>query len=188
MATNTPDAASADEIEALLAGCARGEQPAFATLYRTTSPQLFAVVLRIVRSRAVAEETLQDVYFRIWQRAGDYRPSRGRPMTWLISIARNGAIDTVRRARPEIGFDDSSATEPESEQPGPATRAGLAEDMEALENCLSQLSELQRRCIVMAYLRGFDYQRISARLAAPLNTIKSWMRRGTLALRACLEA
>ena len=188
MALATPTTNPSNELEALLARCASGEQPAFATLYRSTAAQLFAVVLRIVHSRAVAEETLQDVYFRIWQRAGDYRPSRGRPMTWLVSIARNGAIDTVRRTRPEVGFDDSSAPEPESEQPGPATRAGLTEDIEALENCMSQLSEQQRDCIAMAYLRGFDYQSIAARLAAPLNTVKSWMRRGTLALRACLES
>lgn len=109
-------------------------------------------------------------------------------MTWLVSIARNGAIDTVRRLRPEVGFDDVSMPEPESGQPGPATRAGLAEEMEALENCMSRLSEQQRESITLAYLRGFDYQRIADRLDARLNTVKSWIRRGTLALRACLQS
>jgi RNA polymerase sigma-70 factor (ECF subfamily) len=186
-----PDA-SADamdaEVERLLVSCAHGERQALERLYRLTSSRLLGVLLRILKRRELAEDALQDVYVRVWQRAKQFDGYRGRPMAWLVSIARYRAIDVVRSNRVLLPLDrpedEPSITlvaEPETPAESNRTRA-------ALERCLALLSDSQRRCVTLAFVNGLSHEEIATTVGSPLGTIKSWVRRGLLSLRACLES
>ncbi|MEZ5582994.1 MAG: sigma factor [Candidatus Competibacteraceae bacterium] len=97
-----------EELAQLLARCALKERRAFESLYRVSSAQLFSLVLRIVKDRDLASEVLQESYVKIWNRAGDFRPDLAKPMTWMGAIARNQAIDLIRRSSSQ----PVTATEP----------------------------------------------------------------------------
>jgi RNA polymerase sigma-70 factor (ECF subfamily) len=178
-----------DAVEALLQRCAAHDRRAFEELYRIAAPRLLACLLAILRKRDLAEEALQDVMVRIWQRAGQFDGYRGRPMAWLVSIARYHAIDRLRGRRPlvaidaaiEATLDDARALEVIDEAESGRTHI-------ALERCLRLLSPEQRRCVVLAYSHGCSHDEIASTLASPLGTVKSWVRRGLSALRRCLES
>src|SRR5215471_18311180 len=88
-----------EQLQALLDRCAAADSSALERLYELVSPVLFACLTRILRRRALAEEALQDVFVSIWQRAGQFQSARGRPMAWMVSIARYRAIDLLRHER-----------------------------------------------------------------------------------------
>mgnify|MGYP003539139846 CR=1 FL=1 len=135
---------SDDPIADLLAGCAAADRAAFRTLYRDSSAKLMGVLLRILHERAEAEDALQEVYTRVWLRAGRYDPAKGRGMTWLIAIARNLAIDRLR-ARPAASSDDGLDLVQDS-TPRAETRltAKIADPVQALRH----VRRAQRRCRV----------------------------------------
>lgn len=176
-------------LETLLARAALRDRHAFASLYAATSVKLFSVVRRILQQETLAEESLQEIYLKIWNAAGDYHAGRGRPMTWMISLARNHAIDTLRAVgrRPDMHGDalpeslTSNASGPEKQ----AANAAVADD---LSQCLEQLAEDARECLQLAYCEGYTHQELSERTGSPVGTIKSWLRRGLGTLRDCLEA
>jgi RNA polymerase sigma-70 factor (ECF subfamily) len=176
-----------DELAALLARCGRGEQSALVTLYDRAAPTLLGSLVRILRRRALAEEALQDVFVQVWQRASQYDPSRGRAFAWIISIARYRAIDILRRERAE-SVDPftlaESLTAETSEDEAPRL---LARDA-TLELCLERLTSEQRDSIRLAYVAGNSHQEIAAALNRPLGSVKSWIRRGLVALRECIES
>jgi RNA polymerase sigma-70 factor, ECF subfamily len=186
----SPAAAAADldqQLQALLDRCAAADSSALQRLYELSSPLLFACLTRILRRRALAEEALQDVFISIWQRAGQFRASRGRPMAWMMSIARYRAIDLLRHERsapmlvPDLPERAESGDAGEDAVPWmPA--GGL------LERCLGFLSAQQRNCLEMAYSGGNSHEDISRLIGAPLGTVKSWIRRGLQSLRQCLES
>jgi RNA polymerase sigma-70 factor (ECF subfamily) len=172
----------------LLSASAAGDRQAFARLYEATSAKLFGVILRIVGRRDRAEEALQEAYLRIWDHAADFDPRKGAPMTWMITIARNRACDWRRRDRGEAPVDDLTPLETAaSGEPGPLDQAIAMDHARALQACLNQLEPTQRQCIVLAYRDGYTHQELAERLNAPLGTIKSWIRRGLLRLKECLE-
>ena len=183
---NEPDAA---ELEALLARCAAGEGAALETLYGRVATILLAALMRILKRRDLAEDALQDVFIRIWQRANQFDRIRGRPLAWLVSMARYRAIDLQRATRPAVALSElSPALEPQWD-------AGSAEDStEALGTgalllrCLDQIAPSQRRCLVLAYQEGLSHSEIARAVGEPLGTVKSWVRRSLLALRRCLGA
>ncbi|MEO7387363.1 MAG: sigma-70 family RNA polymerase sigma factor [Gammaproteobacteria bacterium] len=177
-----------DQAE-LLRRCATGDKVAFQELYRATAPQLFAVLLRILNRRDLAEEALQDTFVRIWMNAGTYRPGRGQPLTWMISIARYRAVDLYRRSRAEglVADSEDELAAAESTEPGPVALTELAHDSRALHHCLDQLSADQQRSIRLAYMTGYTHEQIAVVTKAPLGTVKSWVRRGLLALKSCLD-
>ena len=169
----------------LLDGAAAREHRAFAELYAASSAKLFGVILRILRDREQASEVLQDVYLRIWQHAGDYRPDKGAPMTWMIAIARNRALDRRRHWRPELPLDEIEALGNLG-----ADLEGLLEDGDrsrALRDCLGELETRQRQIVLLAYAEGYTHAELADRLACPLGTAKSLIRRGLLRLKECLE-
>ncbi len=177
-----------EAVEALLRRCAAHDRKAFEELYRIAAPRLLACLLAILRKRDLAEEALQDVMVRIWQRAGQYDGYRGRPMAWLVSIARYHAIDQLRSRRPLVALDDGLAAT--LDDAGALAVIDAAESDRthlALERCLGLLSAEQRRCLVLAYSHGCSHEEIASTLASPLGTVKSWVRRGLTALRRCLE-
>jgi RNA polymerase sigma-70 factor (ECF subfamily) len=177
------------DLEKLLSACALGDRNAFHRLYLATSPKLFAVALRILRSEAQAEECLQDAYVKIWQRAGDYRPHLASPVTWLVTIVRNGALDSLRRNRRQVELSDPDHLEflmdEHASTPGPA---GEETDAGLLRDCLKQLREEQRRCIEIAYFEGLSHSEVAERTRTALGTVKTWIRRGLDQLRKCLDA
>jgi RNA polymerase sigma-70 factor (ECF subfamily) len=171
----------------LLRGCAAGDREAFAELYRQTAPQLFGVALRILRQKERAEDVLQESFVAIWQRAADYDAAKGAPMTWLMTILRNRAIDALRRG---ASHPDQSA-EPESvllEIPaGAADSADRGMALRALQDCLAELERPQRHAMLMVYAYGLTQEELAARMATPLGTVKSWIRRSLMRLKKCLD-
>jgi RNA polymerase sigma-70 factor (ECF subfamily) len=186
------------EAAQLLARAGIGDRNAFARLYELTSPHLFAVVLRIQRDRAAAEDLLQEIYVAVWKAAATFDAARSQPLTWLTSIARNRAIDSLRReqARPrlETGLDaDEDDDRPNpldsvaDESPGPMELLGRASDARALQGCIQQLSPAQRQSVALAFFDGLSHAEVAAQLHEPLGTVKSWVRRALIALKACLD-
>jgi RNA polymerase sigma factor (sigma-70 family) len=173
-------------VEVLVAA-GEEDRAAFRELYRLTSAKLFGITLRICGDRQAAEDVLHDVYLTIWKRAGAYEPSRASPITWLATIARNRAIDwrraqTIRRTTP---LDD---TQPIVDT-RPSALEALSADQDAhlLHDCLDTLEDRQRESIRTAFFDGLTYAQLAERQNTPLGTVKSWVRRGLMKLRECLE-
>jgi len=176
-----------EQLTALLGRCASTDGLALQRLYQLTSPLLFACLTRMLRRRAVAEEALQDVFVTIWQRAGQFQPERGRPMTWLMSITRNRAIDLMRREHlaPVLALDvPEQAVDEATEEPGadPLPRAAV------LERCLALLTPQQRQCLELAFVGGNSHMDVARLVGSPMGTVKSWIRRGLQSLKTCLES
>lgn len=173
-----------------LAGCARGEAAALDNLYQALSPQLFGLLMRILQRRDLAEEALQDTFVNVWRKATEYRASRGKVTTWVLTIARYRAFDILRRNKREIimepdnliGLGDEVSQHDESEEV-----RSLAE-YRRLRQCMDRLSEDQRSSLSLAYFQGRTQEEIARHLAKPLGTVKSWMRRALISLRQCLES
>jgi RNA polymerase sigma-70 factor, ECF subfamily len=176
------------QLQSLLDRCAAADASALERLYELASPLLFACLTRILRRRALAEEALQDVFVSIWQRAGQFRSARGRPMAWMMSIARYRAIDLLRHERsapilvPDLPERADSADDAKEESASWMPTAGL------LERCLALLNDQQRSCLELAYVGGNSHEDISRLTGNPLGTVKSWIRRGLQSLRTCLES
>jgi RNA polymerase sigma-70 factor, ECF subfamily len=185
---SAPSTAELEEkLRGLLDRCAAGDSGALQPLYELSSPLLFGCLIRILRRRALAEEALQDVFVSIWQRAGQFSAVRGRPMAWMISIARYRAIDLLRHERsapvlvpdlPEQAQEDEQGESVSAWMPGSAL----------LERCLALLSDHQRQCLELAFVGGSSHEDIARSTGNPLGTVKSWIRRGLQSLRQCLEA
>jgi RNA polymerase sigma-70 factor (ECF subfamily) len=177
---------SGEDPDVLLAACGRGDQQAFARLYRLCSPKLFGVLLRILRREDWAQDVLQEVFVSVWQHAGEYAPGRGAAMPWLVQIARNRALDGWRRSRHEVADPDADLEAIPDE--GPSAEARLARDRDAvlLHDCLGRLAERQRECVQIAYFEGLSHSELAQRLGLPIGTVKTWIRRGLIALKECL--
>lgn len=198
MPAPVPEAQRAQALAALLARVALGDRAAFATLYRQTAPHLLGVILRINRDRALAEDLLQEIFVKIWSAAGSFDAQRAQPMTWLTSIARHRAIDSLRRrqAEPQWVTARAGADEKEdeelldqfaSEAHGPMELLGQAVQARAVGVCLKGLTGEQQQTLALAFYQGLSHTEVAAQLRQPLGTVKSWARRGLQALRHCLE-
>jgi RNA polymerase sigma-70 factor (ECF subfamily) len=185
------------ELSDLLARSGLGDRAAFAGLYERTSGHLFAVVLRIQRDRAQAEDLLQEVYVSVWKSAAGFDAARSQPLTWLTHIARNRAIDSLRRsaAQPRTESlhggseddDDNLADRVASDSPGPLDLLGQASDARELSQCMDRLSPPQRQSVALAFFAGLSHAEVAAQLQEPLGTVKSWVRRALTTLKSCLE-
>jgi RNA polymerase sigma-70 factor (ECF subfamily) len=173
------------DIEALIAQVALRDRAAFSALYDATSAKLFGVCLRVLRDRGAAEEVLQDVYVKVWNRAERYRVTGHSPMTWLITVARNTAIDRLRRARPETeGIDDIAVAAPGPDGEASAIAAGEAR---RIRECLGELDADRAAAVRAVYLDGQSYAEMAESYSVPLNTMKTWLRRSLISLRECLS-
>ncbi|MCU0827062.1 MAG: sigma-70 family RNA polymerase sigma factor [Tabrizicola sp.] len=176
---------SDDPIAALILRCAAQDRVAFRTLYRDSSAKLMGVLLRILKERAAAEDVLQEVYTRVWLRAGRYDPTKGRGMTWLIAIARNLAIDRLR-SRMETLDDDGLDAVPDH-APRAETRLVAMGEARRIVDCFATLEPDRAEAVRGAYLEGLSYLDLAARHAVPLNTMRTWLRRSLLKLKECLD-
>lgn len=199
MATDPQDwSERSRELSRLLARAGLGDRAAFATLYERTSSHLFAVVLRINRDRAQAEDVLQEVYVNVWRAAQSFDAAQSQPLTWLTSIARNRAIDSLRRKQTEpqtqpVHFSNDSDEERDvyddvaDNAPGPLALLSQASDARALTSCMQGLTAQQRQSVALAFYDGLSHAEVAEQMRQPLGTVKSWVRRALLSLKSCLE-
>jgi RNA polymerase sigma-70 factor (ECF subfamily) len=179
-----------EQLQGLLDRCAAADSQALQRLYALVSPMLFACITRILRRRALAEEALQDVFISIWQQAGQFTAARGRPMAWMMSIARYRAIDLLRRERlaPTLVAPPPEYQAIEAEPDSGGGSAAWLPSAELMKRCLELLSEQQAHCLELAYIEGNSHEDIARLVGSPLGTVKSWIRRALLSLRQCLES
>lgn len=179
--------ADTDQLRQLLAQCSLGDRRAFETLYRSVGPRLHGVALRFMGRPDLAEEVLQESFVRIWNNASRYESHLSTPMTWMINITRNQAIDQLRkhRDRPLTDFEQKALVD---ENPSAHDLLNSAREATALNRCLETLEGMQRRSITVAYFQGLSCSELAEHLAAPLGSVKSWIRRGMERLRRCLES
>ena len=170
------------EIDDLLLATAAGDRAAFRLLYDRTSPKLFGIAVKICRSRSLAEDVLQEVFTDVWRRARNFDPKRGEAGAWLAVIARNRSVDALRRQGRGILSGGVAATAPD---PTLAGDGGV--EYLTLIDCLGRLDERQRDLILRAYYRGDTREELARAYDTPVNTIKTWLRRGLIALRKCLD-
>ena len=187
------------ELSRLLGRAGLGDRAAFATIYEQTSSHLLGVVLRIQRDRAQAEDILQEVYVNVWRAAQSFDAAQSQPLTWLSSIARNRAIDGLRRTQTQPKFRStiSSTTLDEetdvydtvaSDAPGPLDLLSRASDARALSSCMQTLSAQQRQSVALAFFDGLSHAEVAEQMRQPLGTVKSWVRRALMSLKGCLES
>jgi RNA polymerase sigma factor (sigma-70 family) len=188
------------DLSRLLARSGLGDRAAFATLYERTSSHLFAVVLRINRDRAQAEDILQEVYVNVWRAASSFDAAQSQPLTWLTSIARNRAIDSLRRlqTQPQLrsgpqaegreSEDDDVYDTVADDAPGPLDLLSRAAEARSLAACMDQLSATQRQSLALTFFQGLSHAEVAAQMRQPLGTIKSWVRRSLVALKSCLQS
>jgi len=170
----------------LIAAVQRGSRAALKRLYELESRRLYGVALRITRRPEVAADALQDAFIQVWQNAASFSPARGSVAAWLTGIVRFRALDAVRKLRREVLSDDPALGE-DAHQPDMSAEIDARLSRGALRRCLDALEEKQRHSIVLAFVDGLSHAEIALRLAAPLGSVKSWIRRGLLSLRRCLE-
>lgn len=169
------------ELIALISACALKDQHAFKILYEKISPQIYAILLRLLKRQDWAEDVLQESFIQIWQHAHYYYSERGEALAWMISIARYRAMDLKRKHSTENLPDHTSVlTEP-------VDTLLQTEQHDGLNYCLKQLNQVSRQVLLLSYYEGYTHRQLSNQLAQPLGTIKSWIRRGFHQLKNCLE-
>ncbi len=187
VATET-NVAELETLADLLFAAGQGDRRAFARLYTLSAPTLFAVAMRLLRRRELAEEVVQEAYVSIWRKAGQYQLGRGQPMAWMVAVVRNRAIDRLRKQsrEPDVAanLDDLAEFLP-GEDRGPASPTSALGA--SLRECLGRLKASQQKAILLAYYHGLTHEELAARLDAPLGTVKSTVRRGLLQLKECLD-
>ncbi len=178
-----------DPYAELLYLCAKGDEMAFAMLYKQTSGRLLATGIRILGTREAAEDVLQEAYVKIWQKSHSFDASKASSMTWMTTIARNRSLDVLRglKCRPQESCVEYEDVDFAAEDLAPDDRAGLSVMTNRVVDCLEELKDQQKKSILMAYYYGKTHEEISAELGAPLGTVKAWIRRGVERLRICLE-
>jgi RNA polymerase sigma-70 factor (ECF subfamily) len=180
-----PEEAQIDDV-ALLKAIAGKDDKALAQLYDRYRVVLFGLLVRILRNREEAEDVLQEVFLQVWRRASDYDANRGRPFTWLVTLARSRAIDRLRSVASRERVVAASARDPVEETSDAIADAVRSEQRGIVTSALSQLPEEQQRPLVLAYFDGLTQSEIADRLGAPLGTVKTRMRTGMLKLREAL--
>jgi len=174
------------ELVQLLNAVSRGDRVAFEQLYTATRAKLYGVVLRILRRHDLADEVIQEVYLKIWSGAGQFNPGLASPITWMVTIARNRAIDLVRK-RAEVSIEEEpEAMDVAADLPNPLARRELAEEVRRLMGCIERLEPERQSLVLLAYRNGWSREQLAAKLGKPVNTIKTWLRRSLLEIRECL--
>ena len=173
--------------EAAVEACARGERFALRAIYEHVSRWLLAVAQRIVRDREIARDVLQDAFLQIWQRASTYQRAFGSARGWIYTVVRHRALDVARKSGREISVGDELDALANAGTWDDANAWHSGADATSLQRCLEALDEQRRNCVVLAFVDGYTQDEIAQKMSAPLGTVKSWIRRGLLALKECLS-
>jgi RNA polymerase sigma-70 factor (ECF subfamily) len=175
-----------DDLVEALAAVARGDKAAFEMVYTATSLKLYGIVVRILGQRALADEVLQEVYVRVWQRASEFDPATSSPITWLTTIARNRALDEAKR-KTMRSFDDHPEVLELPSGDNPLENSERNEERRRLEACLDTLEPEKREMVLLAYFFGLTRDEIASHTGRPVATVKTWLRRSLAQLKSCLE-
>jgi RNA polymerase sigma-70 factor (ECF subfamily) len=168
--------------DTLLQRCAGGDRAAFRMLYDRHAPRLYAVALRITRQAGPASDAVQEAFIQVWRNAHQFDTVRGNAEAWMTGLVRYRALDLLRRAGPPMqSLDDA----PEAPALAPLD---TSPDGRALRQCLERLEPDRRKLVVLAFVEGFSHTELATRLATPLGTVKSSIRRALASLRECLGA
>ena len=177
--------ASRQDLVDALEGTARGDLAAFKTVYAATCVKLYGIVIRILERPDLADEVLQEVYVRVWQRAGDFDRASSSPITWLATIARNRALDEVRRGTMRSLEDHPELLDLPSED-DPLGDHERNEERRRLLACLDGLEPDKRELVLQVYFYGMTREEIASRINRPAATVKTWLRRSLAQLKDCL--
>jgi len=183
---------AATDLPQLLSKVALRDRSAFEQLYHATCAHLLGVAFRILSNRDRAEEVLQEAFMNVWNSAAGYSPGVATPMTWLINIVRNKAIDALRSGKTErnttvvLDEEGMEVAGDDSLQPQQLLDDSLVKVN--IDRCMSELNPSQRQALALAYYQGMVHTDIAQALNAPLGTAKAWVRRGLDKLKTCLEA
>lgn len=187
MTIDDPWAAKREELAGLLGRVARGDRAAFDRVYRMSAPHLYASLLRILRRPAWADELLQECFVSVWQHAARFDAARASPMTWMLAIARNAALDRLRRRDSgEEALDEEAVAAVPATDPEPLQALMDGADALRIRDCLGGLPAPQRQSLALAFFEGLSHAEAAERIAQPLGTVKSWIRRGLMSLKDCL--
>jgi RNA polymerase sigma-70 factor (ECF subfamily) len=179
------DNRAADDLGALMARVTLRDRKAYAQLYKITSPKLFGILMRMLKNKSEAEDALQEVFIKVWQRAERFSADEGRPETWLAAIARNHAIDLIRARKPQASVIDE-AFDLASDMPDPEAEAINRSEGGRIETCMQTLESDKASAVKRAYVEGLSYQELAEFYNIPINTMRTWLRRSLLKLRECL--
>lgn len=182
---NTP--VCPDTLIRLIAATGTQDQAAFAALYDLTRRKLFGVALIVLRRRDLAEDVVQEAYIRVWRNAARFDPARGTAITWMATIVRNLAID-VKRSPAAAATDDSALMVIPFNGRSALDQVEASDDERRLRDALGTLDPMRRKLVIAAYIQGQSREQLAQRFGAPVNTIKTWLRRAVLDMRAVLEA
>lgn len=175
-----------DALNNLVLRMAATDRAAFAAFYSAAAPKLFGLLIRILGTKTEAEDAMQEVFTRIWLRAAQFDPAKGGAMAWAITIARNHAIDLIRaRKKGHIGDDEAIATLADP-APRAETRLMAQGELSRINQCLARLDPAVETALRGAYLDGKSYSDLAIAANVPLNTLRTWLRRGLISLKDCM--
>jgi RNA polymerase sigma-70 factor (ECF subfamily) len=173
------------ELIWLLAAVAKGDAAAFERVYQATAAKLYGVVLRIVRRADVAHEVMIETYLKVWTTAGEFDPAAASPLTWMLALARNRAIDLVRAEPENFADEDTMIAAP---APADPSARPMSEELRKLLACMGRLEEERRRLILTAYYGGRSRDELAAEFHQPVAAIRSGLRRTLFDIQECLKA
>ncbi len=180
-----------DNYNELLMRCAspHRDRKAFKLLYESTSPRLYSLALGVLKNKGMAEEILQESYFKIWSSADSYHQGKGKAITWMATVTRNKALDKLRslKSRPKETATVYEGIEFATTNLEPSDMTSVDQELEQLMDCLGGLQIEQKECILLSYYHGYTHQELSEKMQKPLGTVKAWIRRGLEKIRVCLE-
>jgi len=180
-----------DNYNELLMRCANPhrDRVAFKALYELTSPRLFSLALGLLKNKGMAEDILQESFLKIWISADSYNQGKGKAITWMATVTRNKALDKLRslKARPQETETVYEGVEFATTDLQPDNLTTVDQGLKQLMDCLDDLQDEQRECILLSYYHGYTHQELSENMEKPLGTVKAWIRRGLEKIRVCLE-
>jgi RNA polymerase sigma-70 factor (ECF subfamily) len=171
------------EMTGLLAAVAKGDQAAFERLYGETRAKLYGVLLRILGKPELADEVMREVYLKVWDSAENFDPTIATPITWMVAIARNRAIDLMRKDGGAV-VEEMPDTAPEA--PPSLERREMTDELHRLLSCLGKLDPEKQRIVLLAYYSGWSREQLARKLDIPVNTMQTWLRRSLLEIRGCM--
>lgn len=175
-----------NDISYLIGRVSLKDRKAFSLLYEKSASKLFGICFRILRDRGEAEEALQDIYVKIWQRSDRYVASDTNPMAWLAAIARNHCIDVIRARRP-VASDIDEAYDMADPLMTPEEAVMLWSEGRRIDSCMEELEPGRASAVRRAYIEGLSYEELAENHGVPLNTMRTWLRRSLLKLRECMS-
>jgi RNA polymerase sigma-70 factor (ECF subfamily) len=187
-ARDAPDVEVGPTAEELLVRVAKGDEPAFELLYEKLAGPILGLVRRVVRDGAQSEEVTQEVLVELWRTATRYSPEKGSAMNWAMTLAHRRAVDRVRSARASTDREQKATFEAARARPFDEVAEAVTSrwERQQVRKCLTNLTELQRESVMLAYYQGYTYREVAEVLATPQGTVKTRLRDGLIRLRDCL--